>query len=74
MREKIQRFWSTRRSNTRQLRKQREYLTARLEMAARKLADHEIMSRDLIGVQRLGNAYVSAPEVIHPYRRVNEYH
>jgi hypothetical protein len=72
--EEVQGFRFSRDGDTRQPTEQREYPTARLEMAARKLADHKIMSRYLVGVQRLGKGYVSAPEVIHPYGRINKNH
>jgi len=72
--EKVQGFRLSRRSHTRQARKQREYLPSSLQMSACELADHEIMGRGPVSVQYRDKRCVSAPEVIHPYRGIDENH
>ena len=43
-------------------------------MTACKLANHEIVSRRLIRVQRLGKLCVSMSEVVDPYGRIDKDH
>jgi hypothetical protein len=58
----------------RQLRKQSEKLLPPREATAGELPDDERMAKHLYGVEPCRQARVSAPEVVHPDRSINEDH